>query len=430
MFKSFIFCAFLVIWTITEVKSESSRKDLIDGFRKDNSRYWLISCTLSGCSFAFSSCMNCYGERGCKSCISLSKPECSVCADDIYNKDDLETIDGNEYLICDPGDPIQSKVCHLYCRGQYAQSGQCVRVNNLPICKCSSESESTSSPNIPSINFNGTVKLNIPISGYYQRILPLPNGDLVRGSRRNLIEIWDLQKGIIKRNLTSVYSWPWVFGLLSNVWDLKITNGDPLKRIIQTNDSFVCLTVLKNDDLAIVQYRNSYDIIIRDSQNGLIKNKLVGHLSTVYQIIELSNGNLVSYSNDKTIKIWNISNSSVIKSITHVMSVRSIAFLPNGNLVSGLADGTINIWNLETNQLIKNLIGHKDGVCVYTCLHVLANGNILSGSWDKSIKVWNPNNGTAKFTSSFHKSSAYQLAVLPSGNIISSSGSELIVCLI
>ncbi|RNA35749.1 hypothetical protein BpHYR1_036409, partial [Brachionus plicatilis] len=143
MFKSFIFCSFLVIWTITEVKSESSRKDFIDGFRKDNSRYWLISCTLSGCSFAFSSCMNCYGERGCKSCISLSKPECSICADDIYNKDDLETIDGNEYLICDPGDPIQSKVCHLYCRGQYAQSGQCVRVNNLPICKCSSESGSS-----------------------------------------------------------------------------------------------------------------------------------------------------------------------------------------------------------------------------------------------------------------------------------------------
>ncbi|RMZ99010.1 hypothetical protein BpHYR1_021583, partial [Brachionus plicatilis] len=65
---------------------------------------------------------------------------CSICADDIYNKDDLETIDGNEYLICDPGDPIQSKVFHLYCRGQYAQSGQCVRVNHLPICKCYSDS--------------------------------------------------------------------------------------------------------------------------------------------------------------------------------------------------------------------------------------------------------------------------------------------------
>ncbi|RNA20443.1 hypothetical protein BpHYR1_053963, partial [Brachionus plicatilis] len=105
---------------------------------------WLISCTLSGCSFAFSSCMNCYGERGCKSCIALSKPECAVCADDIFNKEDLETINGNQYMICDSQDPIQSKVCHLYCRGQFSQSGKCVRENNLPICKCSFESSTLS----------------------------------------------------------------------------------------------------------------------------------------------------------------------------------------------------------------------------------------------------------------------------------------------
>ncbi|RNA28920.1 hypothetical protein BpHYR1_004450, partial [Brachionus plicatilis] len=143
MLKTNIFFLFLVIWAITEIKSEAPGKNFIDGFSKDNSRYWLISCTLSGCSFAFSSCMNCYGERGCKSCIALSKPECAVCADDIFNKEDLETINGNQYLICDSGDPIQSKVCHLYCRGQFAESGNCVRENNLPICKCSSETGSS-----------------------------------------------------------------------------------------------------------------------------------------------------------------------------------------------------------------------------------------------------------------------------------------------
>ncbi|RNA03049.1 serine threonine kinase, partial [Brachionus plicatilis] len=299
---------------------------------------------------------------------------------------------------------------------------------------------STLSRNKPQIHFNGTVKLNIPI-GWYRRILPLPNGDLVRGSRGNLIEIWDLQKGIIKRNLISSYSRPFVFGLLSNgdlvagyiysktllVWDLKITNGEPLKRIIQTNDSFWCMTVLKNDDLAIGQKGNGNDIIIRDSQNGLIKKKLVGHLSTVYQIIELPNGNLVSCSDDKTVKVWNISNGAVIKSITHETDVHSIAFLPNGYLVSGLYGGTINIWNLETNQLIRNLIGHRNIICSNNCLHVLANGDLLSGSWDKTIKVWNPSDGTLKFISPLQKDYVYQLAVLPSGNFISSSYYELIV---
>ena len=105
--------------------------------------------------------------------------------------------------------------------------------------------------------------------------MALPNGDLVRGSVGNIVEIWDLANGVIKRTLTSVYSNPYIFGLLSNgdlvagylnnkillVWDLKTTNGEPLKRIIQTTDFFQCLTVLKNDDLAIGQYENNFDIL-------------------------------------------------------------------------------------------------------------------------------------------------------------------------
>lgn len=108
-------------------------------FGISNSKYWLISCSLNDCSFAFNSCMNCFGEQDCKICITLSQPECSLCADDIFNKDDMESLNGNNYLICDSFDPIQEKVCHIYCRGKYKQYGQCVRENNFPICKCSSE---------------------------------------------------------------------------------------------------------------------------------------------------------------------------------------------------------------------------------------------------------------------------------------------------
>ncbi|RMZ96870.1 WD40 repeat-containing, partial [Brachionus plicatilis] len=407
---------------------------------------------------------------------------------------DLETINGNQYLICDSGDPIQSKVCHLYCRGQFAESGKCVRENNLPICKCSSETGSSttdssvttqtiqsttisqtnplissikyilsigqifkkkrkftlkifkknqSTSNISTIHFNGTVKLNISISNGFLRIFPLSNGDLVRGSIRNLIEIWDLQKGIIKKKLTSEYSYPFVFGLLSNgnlvagyytnrvlvIWDLEKSNDEILKRTIQLNETFYCLTVLKNDDLAIGQDGNDgngFNIIIRNSRNGSIKKKLVGHTSVVNQIIELPNGNLVSCSDDKTVKVWNISNGTVIKTMTHTSLVYSIAVLNNGYLASGLSDGTIKIWNVETNQMVRNLTGHSSIICYHNCLHVLQDGYLLSGSHDDTMKVWDPSDGTIEL-SLLHKSSVRQIAVLPSGNYISSSHYEIIV---
>ncbi|RNA24788.1 serine threonine kinase [Brachionus plicatilis] len=301
----------------------------------------------------------------------------------------------------------------------------------------------TTIPMIQTVNFNGTVKLNVSINGNWERILPIPNGDLVRGSWRNYIEIWDIEKGVIKRNLTSGYSHPYVFGLLSNgdlvagynknktllVWDLKKKSGEPLKRIMQTNEIFQCLTVLKNDDLAIGQefLSDNFDIVIRDSQYGSIKHRLVGHKSRVLQITEMENGNLVSCSDDRTVKVWNVKYGVILNSITHTNALRSFMFLNNGFLVSSLWDGTINIWNLETNKLIRNLIGHTSAICHTYCLHVLGNGELLSASYDRSLKVWNPYDGRVKFTSKLHKSKAIQLAVLPSGNFITSSLTELVV---
>ncbi|CAF0727637.1 unnamed protein product [Brachionus calyciflorus] len=109
----------------------------IDANKLIQSKFWLTSCSFSGCYITFNSCLNCFGERNCKNCITSIKPECSVCADDIYNKNDLEEIGGNQYFICDSLDNFQVKACQLYCRGQYFQSGQCLRVQNVPVCQCS-----------------------------------------------------------------------------------------------------------------------------------------------------------------------------------------------------------------------------------------------------------------------------------------------------
>ncbi|CAF1039019.1 unnamed protein product [Brachionus calyciflorus] len=128
MLKAKFFILFVTIFSITEALSVT------------NSKYWLLSCNLSGCSFAFSTCMTCLGESGCKTCITLSKPDCSTCADDIFKKEYMVPIFGKEYLVCDPSDPIQSKVCHIYCRGQFAQIGQCERLDDYLVCKCSSKS--------------------------------------------------------------------------------------------------------------------------------------------------------------------------------------------------------------------------------------------------------------------------------------------------
>ena len=290
-------------------------------------------------------------------------------------------------------------------------------------------------------------KLQITVPRY-EKVFVLKNGDFVRGSYGfgSNIQIYDSTTGLIKRNLTSSHTSeisPWVFGQLSNgllvagyydsltilIWDLNALNEEPLKRVFQTNGDLFALTVLKNDDLATGQddFEKS-DIIIRNSQNGSIKHTLVGHTSTVFQILELPNGNLVSCSNDKTVRVWNPSlSSSLVKTINHSSYVYSIAILKNGYLASGLRSGEIEIRNFDTGDLIRTLYGHTNSICWINCLHVLDNGDLLSASYDKTIKVWNPYDGTIKLSNNKHQSALYQLDFLPNGNLLSVSENEIFI---
>ena len=74
----------------------------------------------------------------------------------------------------------------------------------------------------------------------------------------------------------------------------------------------------------------------------------------------------------------------------HTSSVWSLTILQNGNLVSGSLDKTIKIWNSKTGTLIQTLDGHTQGVFSLT---VLQNGNLVSGSGDNTIKIWSPTTG-------------------------------------
>ena len=104
-----------------------------------NTKSWLFTCAINSCSPFLNLCFNCFGERQCKTCITNIKSDCELCANDIYDKNNLEYIGGKEYLICDSTEPLHTKVCHLFCRGQFSQTGFCSKVQNVPVCICSSD---------------------------------------------------------------------------------------------------------------------------------------------------------------------------------------------------------------------------------------------------------------------------------------------------
>jgi len=123
--------------------------------------------------------------------------------------------------------------------------------------------------------------------------------------------------------------------------------------------------------------------------NSQTKYELTGHSDKVICLaISPDKKTLVSGSDDRRIKIWQLSTRQELRTLNgHSSTVTCLAISPDGQtLISGSKDHTIKIWDLSTGQELGTLTGHYGTV---TCLAISADGQTLvSGSQDQTIKVW------------------------------------------
>ena len=70
---------------------------------------------------------------------------------------------------------------------------------------------------------------------------------------------------------------------------------------------------------------------------------MTGHTDYVFALKVLNNGDLVSGSEDRTIKIWNVDDGTVKRDLEVNSTINSLEVLPNGDLVSA-SDHSVIIW--------------------------------------------------------------------------------------
>lgn len=269
------------------------------------------------------------------------------------------------------------------------------------------------------------ISLTLPLILSSPKIKGLLNGDLAVGFSK--ISLYDLNNSIKKLDLTGHLQPIESFGLLSNgylvstslkencikVWDL--IQYDPIKIFPYSTRYFA---VLNNDDLVIAQ---NTELRVLDYSSTNVKQSLVGHRDVINCVIVLENDLVASGSNDKTVKVWNSKNGSLIQSLeSHASSVYTLAMLQNGNLVSGSADRTIKIWQKNSWELVKTLTGHTLSVLGLT---VLKNGGLVSYSDDKTIKLWDLQSGT--FILSQRLNTIFGIDALIDGNLAVAAYNEV-----
>ncbi|KAL9962409.1 hypothetical protein ACROYT_G031510 [Oculina patagonica] len=161
----------------------------------------------------------------------------------------------------------------------------------------------------------------------------------------------------------------------------------------------------------------------------------VGHTHAVATVAwsRLSSSFVASGSQDNTIKIWNIpsteDNDSAVKMSVrltekaHDKDINSVTISPNDKLLAtGSQDKTAKIWNISDGSPLGTLRGHKKGIW---CVRFSPVDQCLAtSSADSTIKIWALSDLTCVKTFEGHTSSVLKICFLTKGMQLVSSGSE------
>ncbi len=152
------------------------------------------------------------------------------------------------------------------------------------------------------------------------------------------------------------------------------------------------------------------------------------HSNFVGSIVCLSNTEFISSSEDGTMRVWDLDTKQNTKILTeHTMPINWMHYTPGKkHLLSASDDYTVKIWNISDWTVWRTLKGHSDYVSKVSETNT---DLIVSISRDQTVKVWNFNSGACLHTLEGHNSWVYCLAVAPDGSraITASVNSTMIV---
>lgn len=157
-----------------------------------------------------------------------------------------------------------------------------------------------------------------------------------------------------------------------------------------------------------------------------------------------------SASQDKTVKIWSLEEGETMGVLRgHRRGVWSVKFAPKdtpiitgdagpaagkGLIVTGSGDKTMKIWNLSDYSCIRTFEGHTNSILKVAWLNVPSpeergkrHIHIATAGGDGLVKVWDANTGELECTLDNHEDRVWALTVHPKTNmIVSGSGDSTV----
>ena len=150
-----------------------------------------------------------------------------------------------------------------------------------------------------------------------------------------------------------------------------------------------------NDKQYLASASRDLSIKLWDMSNNTLVATLKGHTSDLFALtLYVHNGiqMLASGSLDSTIKLWDISNNTCVHTLTgHTRNILALAVYEKDDetiLISGSADHTIKLWDIDTHSIIRTLQGHRHNVYGLIVYNHDCKAYLASSSLDRTINIW------------------------------------------
>ncbi|XP_053572985.1 apoptotic protease-activating factor 1 isoform X2 [Bombina bombina] len=170
---------------------------------------------------------------------------------------------------------------------------------------------------------------------------------------------------------------------------LFLINGKSGDVVCQSSAQESCITscCLSADQRLAAVGDKTGDVKVLDNSSGKVLQQLKSHTSTVQHCQFTEDGtNLISCSDDSTIRIWTWKSGQSKLLHGHKEAVKCFRILQNSRLLSWCFDGKVKIWDCNTGQTEKAFNCHTEAVL--SCDVSPDATKFSSTSADMSAKIW------------------------------------------
>ena len=209
-----------------------------------------------------------------------------------------------------------------------------------------------------------------------------------------------------------------------NIWD---TRTGQIVRKIQGHTDYIRSLLITKDSKYVISASEDKSIKVWNLKNGKLEKVLYSNDSAIYNMAMSTNKNWLVFSDGKgVIRVLDMHTEEIIQSFTEESKdIRALDIDNEGKYVlsGGYSKTSMNLWDISTGKKSRKFTGHSEGI---ESVAISDNKKYaVSGSYDESIKIWDLHRGKLIRTLSVDNESIASLDISSDSKYLLSTSKEI-----